>query len=128
MRFSTNRPGAGLHAPLLRPEFVSLPYFSADTPTDRNNSSSTIFRELEKELRSAFHISDRVCNAVQRPEGTGTEGEGGGEKKGEKEEGEARNKKSLKTGYFCPEREMERKPTDRLLASRSSIRLIFYLG
>lgn len=72
MRFSTNRPGAGLYAPLLRPEFVSLPYFSADTPTDRNNSSSTIFRELEKELRSAFHISDRVANAVQRPEGIGT--------------------------------------------------------
>lgn len=115
MRFSTNRPGAGLYGPLLRPEFVSLPYFSADTLTDRNNSSSTIFRELEKELRSAFHISDRVCNAVQRPEGTGTarEEERRKERKKKEADGEPRNKKSLKTGYFCPERERkpERKPT-----------------
>lgn len=42
------------------------------------------------------------------------DGEGGGEKKGEKEEGEPRNKKSLKTGYFCPERERRaRTETDR---------------
>lgn len=93
-----------------------------DTLAGRNNSSSTIFRELEKELRFAFHISDRVCNAVQRPEGAAVAREEGREKREEK----PRNKKSLKTGYFCPAREGQVRPTG--FAFRSSIRLIFYLG
>lgn len=115
---------AGLHAPLLRPEFVSLPYFSADTLTGRNNSSSTIFRELEKELRSAFHISDRVCNAVERPEGTAVAREEGREKR---EEGKPRiTRNHLRLAIFV---RRARSKSDRTgFAFRSSIRLIFYLG
>lgn len=117
---------AGLHAPLHRSSrsLYHFHIFPPDALTDRNNSSSTIFREVEKELRSAFHISDCVCNAVQAASG-GRGGRRDGEREEEREEGKTtRNKKSLKTGAIFVRPDGNRATTEgerRAAASRLPI-------
>lgn len=133
MRFSTNRPSWITRPVALRPEFVSLPYFSADTLTYRNNSSSTIFRELEKELRPAFHISDRVCNvgaASERGRERRREEERRGERGRRRRNRVTRNHLRLAIFVLRARGAKVRTETDRRPASPSnpSIRLIFYLG
>lgn len=88
------------------------------TLTDRNNSSSTIFRELEKELPVCSFIFSTVFTATRcNVRWTRVvRGNGGAE---------PCNKKSLKA-IFVPG-EGHKSGNDRF-AIRSSIRLIFYLG
>lgn len=123
MRFSINRRIIQ-HG---RPKLVSLSHIFpriSFTLTDWNNSSSTIFRELQKELPVCpFIFPTAFATPVQRPTGRGVVRN---ETTRERESRVTRN--HLRAAIFVWPRRCSGPETHRFRRPRSSIRLIFYLG
>lgn len=119
MRFSQSDQSGGLYNAAVRESYHSH-IFPADTLyADRNNSSSTIFRGLEKEhpVRSFIFptASATRCNVRQRWE----EAEGRGRS--------LVTRNHLRAAIFVRGRGSQA-PGNGRSATRSPIRLIFYLG